>query len=223
MAQTSFQRGTTTQKARSTVVVGILIDVPEPLVGEDGVRAPAASVRACWIGYTAEEIINWRTERRQGDTVLTLVVLRDTATTHRVLRLDEQGRYEVSVWADREPQPFVPASEVVMRDRFLPTCEGVPLDFIPFVFLPDSQAPPSHQSALETDIEEMAALGARLLPGAPLGQETATANLTCLAGADSSIHSLVTTVSQGLMHALQIYAWWAGFHGATPPPVAGRR
>jgi hypothetical protein len=68
----------------------------------------------------------------------------------------------------------------------------------------------SHERALEQDIKNMAALGARLLEGAPLVQETATAIKSRTQGTESPLQSLVTTVSHGLTQALQTHAWWAG-------------
>jgi hypothetical protein len=294
-------------------IMRALVTALDPQEGDDSLGYEDLLRRAQRILLDAEEIINWRTERRQGDTIVTLVVLKETASTprgfwgtddfflvderpqYRVLRLDEQGRYEVSVWADAQPQPLVPARQFVLRDRFLPTRQGVPLDFIPFVFMapfslephveksllealveinyryylhsadyehalhlialptlyictnadlppdilfgsatalhiPDSTAKvglaaldaaglPAHQIALKTDKEEMAVLGARLLQGAPSVQETATANLNRLSGADSPVQSLVTTVSQGLSQALQLHAWWGGFTDNVDDPA----
>jgi hypothetical protein len=71
---------------------------------------------------------------QEGEAIVTLVVLRETASTprgvegtadfflvdegpqYRVLRLDEQGRYEVSVWADAQPQPLDPATRSDVGD-----------------------------------------------------------------------------------------------------------
>jgi hypothetical protein len=68
----------------------------------------------------------------------------------------------------------------------------------------------SMQQGLETDKKDMAMLGARLLEVTPAVAETATANQNRLAGAESPIQTLISTVSQGLTQALQIHAWWAG-------------
>jgi hypothetical protein len=68
----------------------------------------------------------------------------------------------------------------------------------------------SHEHALDNDVKNMAALGARLLEGAPLVPETATGVLSRTQGAESPIQSLVTTVSHGLTQALQIHGWWNG-------------
>jgi hypothetical protein len=108
-------------------IMRALVTALDPQEGDDSLGYEDLLRRAQRILLDAEEIINWRTERRQGDTIVTLVVLKETASTprgfwgtddfflvderpqYRVLRLDEQGRYEVSVWADAQPQPLVPA------------------------------------------------------------------------------------------------------------------
>lgn len=283
---------------------GVLVDFPQLVVDQDGRELPDPDARPYWIAYQAEEIINWRTERRQGDTVVTLVVLRESVpqpqgpwgtddffvvkhlTQYRVLRLDEFGHYEVSVWLEVESINNV-ARTHVMVDRFFPLRNGQPLDFIPFCFMApfslepqvekslmeplveinyryyrhsadyehalfllaptpyvcsDSDKPneplligssvawwiqgaaskvgilandpaglPAYQIAMEQDIKDMAAKGARMLEGPPSIQETATANQNRLTGADSPVQSLVTSVSYGLTWALQVHAWWQGF------------
>src|SRR5262249_55922806 len=73
-----------------------------------------------------------------------------------------------------------------------------------------------HVTALETDIKNMAALGARLLEGAPVVQETATAVGLRLEGAESPMQGLVKTGSQALSQAVQIHAWWAGMTEVVP-------
>jgi hypothetical protein len=284
---------------------GVLVDFPAPDVTTTGRRAPPALSRPYWVGYRATEIRNWRTERRQGDTVLTLVVLCEWQSQvkgpwgtdeffvveqrpqYRVLRLDEANRYEVSVWREA---PLGPGGQnVLVQDvaqTFIPLRSGRPLDFIPFIFLspftlephvqkslmealveinfryyrhsadyeharfsllpspiicsdkvdaetdmllgpsvvvliPDSNAKfgmlagdpammESMQQGLETDKQDMAMLGARLLEVTPAVAETATANQNRLAGAESPIQTLISTVSQGLTQALQIHAWWGG-------------
>lgn len=293
------------QAVRETLLMGrygILVDFPQLLIGEDGEVAPAASMRPYWIGYQAEEIVNWRTMQRQGDTILSLVVLKecveqpkgawgtddffaiDVIPQYRVLRLDDQGRYEVSVWVPTAQSLPSTQPQYALRDLWFPTRNGVPLDFIPFVFMapfsiephiekslmevlveinyrhyrhsadyehalhltslptpwisgdidpttelligsltawvlpPQSQAGmleykgqglQPHEHAIESDMKDMAALGARLLENTPLVQETAEAVRTRHQGADSPMQSLVTTVSQALTWALQVHAWWA--------------
>jgi hypothetical protein len=92
--------------------------------------------------------------RANGDTVLSLVVLKEILeeptgdypspeffvlrhlVQYRVLRLNEQGQYEVSLWRE---QPQVSRGSRPAIDFFaawVPTRNGQPLPFIPFVFDP---------------------------------------------------------------------------------------
>lgn len=296
------------QVVRETLLMGrygVLVDFPEPDVDEDGRFVPSPDLRPYWVGYRAEDIINWRTIRRRGDTLLSLVVLKECVpvaqggwgsddffltkdhTQYRVLRLNEEGVYEVSLW-EEIPAPTAQGQVMIVPTQIhTPLRNGAPFDFIPFVFfapfslepaiekslleplvevnfqyyrhsadyehglhltalptpyicasaldpttelqigsatawvIPDSTAKvgmlefngqglQSHERALENDIKNMAALGARLLEAAPLVPETATGVLNRMQGAESPLHSLVLTVSQGLTQCLQMHAWWAG-------------
>jgi len=119
---------------------GVLVDLP-----------PSAGVtpRPYWIGYRAEQIVNWRTVHRDGNTIPTLVVLREFAEVprerdrfavdareqYRVLELVPRGAtsrdlvYQVTLWRQQHnSRDFVPGEAV------RPTRRGEPLDFIPFVF-----------------------------------------------------------------------------------------
>jgi Domain of unknown function (DUF4055) len=297
------------EAVRETLLMGrfgILIDFPQGFLALDGtLLPPAPSARPYWIAYRTEEILNWRTVQRDGDTLLSLVVLKECVPTpqgpwgtddfflvqdriqYRVLRLNEVGLYEVSLWIEPDGLSVYPRSPVLTAS-WMPVRNNVPLDFIPFIFLapfslephvekslmeglveinfryyrhaadyeqalhmtasptpwvcstgldpqtelligssiawviPDSTAsvgmlgmdtnsaaPLEH--ALDQDQKDMASLGARLLEGPPSVQETATAAHLRLAGSESPIQALVTTVSQGLTQALQCHAWWAGF------------
>lgn len=144
---------------------GVLIDFPRPVVTDQGIPVMDPLTRPYWVAYTTEEIVNWRTAQLAGQTVLTLVVLREgieerqgdfpspdffvtkTVTQYRVLRLDEQGQYEVSLW--REVPSAIRTTavpDVILMDQYIPTRAGVPLPTIPFCFF----AP----FTLETDVEK---------------------------------------------------------------------
>lgn len=163
------------QAVRETLLMGrfgVLVDFPQPVQTQSGETAPAALARPYWIAYQAEEILNWRTLQRQGDTILSLVVLRECVPVvqgpwgtedffkvvdqvqYRVLRLDEDGRYEVSLWVE-QPQAGTALSPLVsFQASWIPTRTGVPLDFIPFVFLaPFSLEPAVEKSLLEGLVE----------------------------------------------------------------------
>jgi hypothetical protein len=133
---------------------GVLVDFPPaPAAQAEGQEpGPAPEQRPYCCGYKAEDIINWRTERTDGDDKLTLLVLREDVdvtdpkdefhskceTQYRVLRLrgaaatfelwrenpDKKGEYKV----------FQAAQPLTRR--------GKALDFIPFVFLGSRHATP---------------------------------------------------------------------------------
>lgn len=152
---------------------GILVDFPKPETLPSGqVVPPPPESRPYWVSWQAEDILNWRTRQRQGDTITSLVVLRECVpvpkglfpsddffvieevTQYRVLRLNEQGWYEVSLWRE-VPQSLGPtAPTFLMVDQWVPVRQGQPLDFIPFVFLaPFSLEPAVEKSLLEGLVE----------------------------------------------------------------------
>jgi Domain of unknown function (DUF4055) len=163
------------QAVRETLLMGrfgLLVDFPPPVVELPGIEAmPDPQARPYWVAYPAEEIINWRTIQRGGDTILSLVVLREVVsepqgpwgtpeffvveeqTAYRVLRLDEQGHYEVSLWLE-DRGAFGRGPSASMMARWVPLRQGVPLDFLPFVFLaPFSLEPGVQKSLLEALVE----------------------------------------------------------------------
>jgi hypothetical protein len=121
--------------------VGILVDMP---------RDAQPGARPYWVCFYAEDIPNWRTERRGGDEVLTRVVLREdveesdpkdpfvtkTCDQYRVLELDAAGNYTVTLYrkaqASGKFEPWAPEGQ---EPTFTPLRRGAPLPFIPFVFI----------------------------------------------------------------------------------------
>jgi len=157
------------QVVRETLLIGrygLLVDFPPALATPDGLLTPLPQSRPYWIGYQAEEIINWRTVQRFGDTILSLVVLKECVpevqggwgsdgffvvkdrTQYRVLRLNEQGVYEVSLWLEPAAGVGAGRSGFVPMASWIPLRQGQPLDFIPFVFL----APYSIEPAIEKSL-----------------------------------------------------------------------
>lgn len=121
--------------------VGLFVDFPQ--VDQDQEitleQADAAGLRPYIAKYDARSVINWRTERVNNKTVLTLVVLEETYTEFddfeeksktqwRVLRLSD-GVYTQEIWRDSENgkelyiQPFTP----LMNKKVM--------GFIPFLFV----------------------------------------------------------------------------------------
>lgn len=96
------------------------------------------------VGYAAEDIINWRVERRDGQMLLSLVVLKeevenedntdeyesDKTIQYRVLKLDtESGNYTVEV--HKKTNGSERFNDITTTT---PTRNGQHLDFIPFKF-----------------------------------------------------------------------------------------
>lgn len=99
--------------------------------------------------YKAEDIINWKIEKRKGKMVPTLVVLKelvdapwgskfDTLQVHqyRVLELDERGYYKQTVYYLENPVDIYkkdPLSEAYIGGEYYPKMNGEFMDFIPFI------------------------------------------------------------------------------------------
>jgi hypothetical protein len=134
--------------------VGILVDLQ---------LGKSTDGRPYWSRYNAEDIVNWSAERRGGDEILTLVVLREdyqepdakdrfiskTCDQYRELRLNDAGQYTVTIWrkpegkADYEPwAPTGADGKPAGPTTLIPQRRGKALDFIPFTFIgPTSTAP----------------------------------------------------------------------------------
>lgn len=164
------------QAVRETLLMGrfgLLVDFPKSEIVSDGrVVPPPPESRPYWVAWQAEDIINWRTMQRQGDTITSLVVLRECVslpqgvfpsddffvtievTQYRVLRLNEAGVYEVSLWREVPQSVQRGQPTMMLTDVWLPQRQGEPLDFIPFIFLgPFSLEPPVEKSLLESLVE----------------------------------------------------------------------
>lgn len=138
---------------------GVLVDMPkQPEVAPD-VELTDVEMRPYCVGYRAEQIINWRTERQGGDEVLTMVVLEervevkdekdpfknDAVCQFRVVLLRD-GICIQQLWRARTggigDEYELYGDEVELMRR------GDNLTFIPFVFIgalnlsPDLEQPP---------------------------------------------------------------------------------
>jgi hypothetical protein len=153
------------QAVRETLLMGrfgVLIDYPHGTLTPEGLQAPPLTARPYWVPYACENVINWRTIQRQGDTLLSLVVLQEVESIpqgvwgsddffvtkdeirYRVLRLTDEGFCEVSVW--REDAGPIRNRTATLMEVWIPTRQNVPLEFIPFCFM----APFS----LESDVQK---------------------------------------------------------------------
>jgi len=126
------------REALTTGRLGILVDADSTAL-----LRPYAAI------YSAENIVNWNTTKREGQFILSLVVLKETyseqkegdafvleeKTQYRVLSLERGTRYKQEVY--RKHQQGTHADQWAVDPRFTvyPTRSGVPLDFIPFQFV----------------------------------------------------------------------------------------
>jgi hypothetical protein len=133
------------------------------VVGRTGVLVDRgiSGERPYWVRYAAEQIINWKTQQVNGDSVLSRVVLRESADLPvqgdpyaartveqlRVLELIE-GVYTVTIFRRPEIGNGNGVSPWVAAEEMIPTRRGDPLTFIPFSFFgpssirPDVERPP---------------------------------------------------------------------------------
>jgi hypothetical protein len=120
---------------------GILVDFPRVAPEQTQADAPRNAYLK-W--YTAESVINWQREVRNGKLVTTMVVLREDekrgknndifiieiTERYRVLMLDENGKYIQRIYVKDKNGGFE-NYEVIE-----PLMNEEPLDFIPFWFCP---------------------------------------------------------------------------------------
>jgi len=129
---------------------GVLVDMPQPITAQPtngAIVRDQVDMRPYAVAYKAEDIINWKTARRGGDEILTMVVLREheelayddadpftceTVEQFRVIMLNTLGQAVTQIWrktktGDKYEQ--TPEGDVVLMRR------GEALTFIPFVFL----------------------------------------------------------------------------------------
>jgi len=140
------------QEALITGRYGVLVDMPTPSAFPDELLTPDLPQLA---GYTAEAIINWKTQKVNGKLALSLVVLQETTskpggdefddetvTQYRVLKLannpdpeaQDQLIYVVEVW-EEDKRALGTHQSFRLMSQFVPTRSGQPLTFIPFVFV----------------------------------------------------------------------------------------
>jgi len=123
---------------------GTLVDFPESQGQITVAQSEAMGMSPTWSYYSAEDIINWKTNT-ENSRVYTLVVLRefvhvdtgdefetDLAEQYRVLDLDpESGSYRVRIFND--------AGSVISES--FPMANGGHMDYIPFVIHGDFRPP----------------------------------------------------------------------------------
>lgn len=117
---------------------GILVDMS---------TEEAVEPRPYWVGYPAEDIINWRFKKMGGDQELNFVVLREwmdqiepkdeftskLTVQYRVLRLSDDGIYTQQVYRPTSDQTDYSGDKFAAGPVMTPERKGNPLNFIPFV------------------------------------------------------------------------------------------
>lgn len=122
---------------------GVLVEMAKE---ENPVQRPR------WVGYYAEDIINWATAKVGDEIVLTLVVLREdrrieetdpfshnTETQYRVLRL-VNGSYVIEIYRQ---QDRTKEAAFVVVETITPTFRGQALPYIPFTFISPCDTTPT--------------------------------------------------------------------------------
>lgn len=146
----------TTKEYLTTGRYGILVDMA---------TEEATTTRPYWVGYQAEDIVNWRFESMGGDQELSLVVLRevidkpesddefcvDQVEQYRVLRLKD-GIYTQQVYTeikDKSASVTIPGVKGISSKKtfepgpiITPKRKGAFLDFIPFALPWSINIPP---------------------------------------------------------------------------------
>lgn len=144
---------------------GVLVDFPEAATQTlTQAQAQAAGRRPYCAMYKAEDIINWRTERRNGRTMLTMVVLSEIRQTpsekdsfvmaesvqYRELRINEQGFYEQRVWVKDNSR-----SKYRIDATITPRKKGRQFNYIPFWFFSVMGNTPSIQVPMLKDLADV--------------------------------------------------------------------
>lgn len=138
-----------------TARYGVLVDMPVQPVGQP--PRTDVDMRPFCVGYCAENIVNWRTERRGGDEILTMVVLQEEIEVPcaDIFKLEKLTQYRAvylkggvcvrQLWKQKEKgstEYVMNGAEVILQRR------GEALTFVPFIFIgaiaptPDIENPP---------------------------------------------------------------------------------
>lgn len=151
----------TTREVLQVGRYGILVDMP------DGSADAGAELRPYWAGYRAEDIVSWRTMRRAGDEILTRVVLCEEldepdledefatvrVTQYRVLELLPSGYQQRLFRMVKNADGS--SSWIAQGATIVPTRRGVPLPFIPFVFVSPTTTSASVEASPLDDLVEL--------------------------------------------------------------------
>lgn len=135
--------------------IGLLVDYPPADNVGSLADAQAMGLRGLITTYEAEDILNWRTARINGATVLTMVVLEEDAEIAGDDEFDHkcEDRYRVldllnGVYRQRVFRINDKDEDEQVGEDIFPIMNGKKMNFIPFIFIgtdclePDIDAPP---------------------------------------------------------------------------------
>ena len=135
----------------------LLVDYPQTEEGLSAEDVSLLDLTASIVPYTAEAVINWKTDVVAGRSLLTLVVVKEpylensdefsheSKTQYRVLRLDEQG-YSQQLYRDDKPytETFYPKKS-----------DGSTFSYIPVTFVGSQNNDPTVDDAPLSDIADV--------------------------------------------------------------------
>jgi len=135
----------------------LLVDYPQTEEGLSAEDVSLLELRASIVPYTAEAVINWKTDVVAGRSLLTLVVVKEpylensdefsheSKTQYRVLRLDDQG-YSQQLYRDDKPY----------TEMFYPKkSDGSTFNYIPVTFVGSQNNDPTVDDAPLSDIADV--------------------------------------------------------------------
>lgn len=134
---------------------GILVDYPPSV--ENATAEQSAGLTAKLVPYRFEDILKWKTKIIAGQTVLTLVVLREGEEKDAdEFTVEQDVRYRVLMLTDGiyEMRIYDKSGLIVGEPQFPTEFNGAPWDKIPFVFigasnnLPSIDQPPLYDMAV---------------------------------------------------------------------------
>lgn len=132
---------------------GLLVDMPNDTRVVTEYDAQAFGIRPYCKYYSAEDVMDWRCESIDGVMKLSFVKLKELVevssginftheykTQYRILSLDDNDFYNVSVWYDAIDKENGHSDLVCKMEPIYPKMNGTMMRFIPFEFLPYKDA-----------------------------------------------------------------------------------
>mgnify|MGYP003624853499 FL=1 len=136
--------------------IGLLADYPEASQGLSKEQITALGLKASIKTYTAESIINWKTDVIGGEVVLSLVVLEESyATAGDEFNQDEEAQYRVLKLVDDVYTIEIWRDNQIYGEPSQPRANGQFLNRIPFTIAGTYSNDPAVDNAALYDIAEI--------------------------------------------------------------------